>query len=123
MFQVCLVYIWLLKSQDSDKSHDTEYNPAGLVGRGCRGGNVVSEPGVTEVDGVGPAPDTDPGHLLALHPGREGELQVLAGEAAQRRVRAGRVLNPHTGTAGSLRSSSRPHIEEGVRGLASVTAM
>ena len=76
---------------------------------------------MAKVDGVSPAPDADPGHLLPLHPRRQSELHVLAGVAGQGRVRAGWILNPQAVTASTLRASSSPNIEEGIRGLTSVT--
>ena len=121
------LHFWLLKSQDSDnsRSDEAEYNDAGWCGCGTwrPGGDVVSKPGVAEVDAVILAPDTDPGHSLALHSGWERELQVLTGVAAQGRLRPGRILNPHSLTAGTLWSSSSPNIEEGIWSLPSVTAI
>ena len=51
--------------------------------RDSRGGNVVSEPGVSEVNAVVPAPDADPGHLLPSHTAGQREGHVLAHEPAE----------------------------------------
>ena len=56
---------------------------AGWCAGWCLGGNVVSEPGVSEVNAVVPAPDADPGHLLPSHPAGQREGHVLAHEPAE----------------------------------------
>ena len=79
------IKIWSLKSQNSEnsRSNETECHDTGGDRSWCRGGNVVSEPGVSEVNAVVPAPDADPGHLLPSHTAGQREGHVLAHEPAE----------------------------------------
>ena len=60
----------------SNDCHDQDVDPGAEIVVG-RGGDVVSEPGVTEVNAVSSAPDTHPGHTVSAHSSWQHELHIL----------------------------------------------
>ena len=109
--------------QSMTESQTEEDGEVGDDVGGGGGRDVVSQPGMAKVDTIGPAPDTDPGHIGSCHAHRKVELHILTCEGCQWSTGTSRILDQSTVLVSSLRTSFGSNVEECIRGCSCVAGI